>query len=169
MSDLALRKLAHHINSLNERIGKSSAWLNLVLVLLVSIDVIRRYLFQATDTWIIELEWHLFALIFLLGSAYTLKHDAHVRVDLFYERMEEGDRRIVDFWGHLIFLLPWTAMMAYLSWQFAYDSWIIREGSPNPNGLPARYIIKFVMCLGFVLLFLQAFAQMILKYPYHKK
>jgi len=119
-----------------------------------------RYLFNNSEAWRTELEWHLFALIFLLGAGYALKHDKHVRVDLFYANFSEKQKAVVNFIGTLLFLLPWCAIIVYASYNYAHNSWIMNEGSPD-NGLPARYLIKFAITLGFGLLFLQAIAVLI--------
>ena len=79
-----LRGIVKTANYINERIGRSVSWLTTLLVILICVDITRRFFFKVTATWIIELEWHLFALIFLLSAGFTLKHDRHVRVDLFY-------------------------------------------------------------------------------------
>ena len=103
-----------------------------------------------------ELEWHLFALIFLLSAAYTLKEDKHVRVDLFYDRFSARDKAWVNIIGTIFLLVPWCLVLLWVSFDYAYGSWMIREGSPDPGGLPARYVIKFGIGLAFVLLLIQA-------------
>lgn len=153
--------ISRWIDAFNRAMGKVASWACLILIGLVAVDVLRRYIFQQTDTWIIELEWHLFALIFLFGAATTLIDDGHVRVDLFYENMASTDRANVNLIGHLIFLVPWSIVMAWLCFFYAWDSFLIQEGSPNPNGLPARYIIKSAMALCFSMLALQAISQLI--------
>ncbi len=140
------------------------SWLTTVLVLLVCFDVVRRYLFKSSAAWVIEMEWHLFAVIFLLGAGYTLKHQKHVRVDLFYEKFDMVDRASVNFIGSLCFLVPWCLVMIWVSTQYAYQSFLLNEGSPDPGGLPARYVIKFFIPLGLFLLFLQAIAEAIRAY-----
>ena len=156
-----LKKISHLISQLNEKIGRAVSYLCVVLVLLICYDVMIRALTDNTATWIIELEWHIFSLIFLWGAAYTLKHDRHVRVDLFYANFSKRDKALVDFFGSLIFLIPWCIVLIVFSYQYALDSYSIGEGSPNPNGLPARYIIKFSITIGFSFLLLQAIAMLI--------
>lgn len=149
------------LDQLNQSIGKAISWLNLLLVLLVCFDVVTRYFFNDTEAWIMELEWHIFALIFLLGSGYALQMDRHVRVDLFYQRFKPRDQALVNFVGTLLFLLPWSGLLGYFSFTYAYESFLIRETSPDPGGLPARYLIKFAMVLGFLLLWLQGLSLLI--------
>jgi TRAP-type mannitol/chloroaromatic compound transport system permease small subunit len=146
------------IHSLNENLGRITAWLTTLLVGLVCFNVFYRYLLNENLNWLKELEWHVFALIFLFGAAYTLKHDAHVRVDVFYDRFSVKDKALVNFWGSLLFLLPWTALLIYASWQYAVQSFLIREGSPEPGGLSAWYPIKFAVPAGMFFLFLQGLA-----------
>ena len=156
-----LKKTSHLIHQFSEKTGRAVSWLCVLLVLLICYDVIMRALIDDTATWIIELEWHIFSLIFLLGAAYTLKHDRHVRVDLFYSKFSVKDKAWVNFFGTLIFLVPWCLVLIIFSYQFALGAYTIGEGSPNPNGLPARYIIKFSITLGVVFLLLQAIAMLI--------
>lgn len=120
------------------------------------IDVILRYLFSNTKTWIIELEWHLFALIFLIGAAITYQKDEHVRVDLFYADFSVKKKALVNLLGNIFFLIPWCMVVIYYGYNYGMNSWSFNEGSPNPGGLPARYIIKFSISIGFVLLLIQA-------------
>ncbi len=157
----ALEKTTQLINRFSEQIGRGVAWLCVALILLICYDVMMRASTDQTSTWIIELEWHLFSLIFLFGGAYALKHDRHVRVDLFYANFSKRHQAWVNFAGTLCFLIPWCLVLIYFSYQFAFTSYEIGEGSPNPNGLPARYLIKFSICLGTIFLFLQAISMLL--------
>ncbi len=156
-----LEQLSAAINRLNEWVGRAVSWLCAALVLLVCFDVVTRYLFSATAAWIMELEWHLFALIFLLGAGYAFRHGRHVRVDLFYAGFSVKDKAWVDFLGALLFLLPWCLLITYTSFGYALSSYEIRETSPDPGGLPARYLIKFSIVIGAALLLLQGIASLI--------
>lgn len=153
-----MRGIYHSIERLNTWVGERVMWLTSALVVLIFADVVLRYLFSSTSAWVMELEWHLFALIFLLCAGYTLKHDQHVRVDLFYARMSRRGKAWVDLLGTLLFLLPWCAIVIYTSFKYAENSFAFREMSPDPGGLPARYIIKFAITAGFSLLMLQGVA-----------
>ena len=139
-------------------VGKAVSWLTTVLVVLIFTDVVFRYVLNFSKTWIIELEWHLFAAIFLLGAAYTLYDDKHVRVDVFYNNYSERKKAWVNTLGTVFLLIPWATLITVKSYHYAINSWIIGEGSPDPGGLGARYVIKFVMVIAFVLLRLQAVA-----------
>jgi len=149
------------MDRISQLVGQAVSWASLLLVLITVYDVLARYFLQRTAAWIMELEWHLFGLLFLLGGAYALQQDRHVRVDVFYQRMGERERAWVDLLGTLLFLLPWCAVLIYWSAQYAAASWAGREGSPDPGGLPARYLIKGALVLGLILLFIQGLARLL--------
>jgi len=151
-------KIIAFIHSTTGIIGKGIAWLTSALMVLIVIDVIFRYLFKDTAAWIIELEWHFFAIIFLLGGAYAFKEDKHVRVDLFYSNFSARDQAWVNLLGTTLLLIPWCVAIAWFSGKYALMSFQVQEGSPDPGGLPARYIIKLIIVIGFLLLTLQAVA-----------
>lgn len=140
------------------KIGEWSSYVNVLLVLLICIDVLMRYAFSITKTWVVELEWHLFALIFLLGFAFTLQNDKHVRVDLFYADRSAKYKAWINLVGTILFLIPWCLILIDSTINYASNSWMMREGSPNPGGLPARYLIKWTIALAFVLILLQGLA-----------
>jgi TRAP-type mannitol/chloroaromatic compound transport system permease small subunit len=129
------QKIADGIAAINEWVGRGVSWLTFLLVVLVCFDVVFRYLFNDTEAWIMELEWHMFALIFLLGAGFAFKHDRHVRVDLFYSRFSEKDKALLNMIGGLLFLIPWCTMIIWASFQYANVSFQIREVSPDPGGL----------------------------------
>ncbi len=148
------------VEALSEWSGRAVAWLTLAMVLLVGYDVAMRYLFRAGSVALQELEWHLFALIFLLGAAYTLRHDEHVRVDLLHQSrwMTPRRRAWVDLVGTVLFLIPFCLLVIHASWPFVRASFELGEGSPDPGGLPARWLLKAAIPLGFGLLLLQGLA-----------
>lgn len=152
-----LTRVTDTIDAMNEWVGRGCAWLVLALVLLVSYDVTMRYLFQAGSVALQELEWHMFALIFLLGAAYTLKHDDHVRVDVFYQAdwMTPKRKAWVNLFGCLLFLLPFSLLIIVSAWPFVAQSYGWGESSPDPGGLPYRWLLKAVIPLAFILLLLQ--------------
>jgi TRAP-type mannitol/chloroaromatic compound transport system permease small subunit len=137
-------------------IGEKSAWLNLLMVLLLCLDVFLRYILGFSSNALLELEWHLFGLIFLLGSAYTLQMDKHVRVDVFYHSLSEKHKSMIDVFGSVFLLIPWCVIAIGTCYRYASNSFYIRENSPNPGGLPAWYVIKYAIVACFVLLLLQA-------------
>lgn len=152
-----LKGYVNFVNSLNEKIGTAISWLTLVLVLVVCYDVFTRYLLETSVVAVQELQWHIFSIIFLIAAAYSLKHDKHVRVDVLYTRFSEKNRAWIDFFGSLIFLIPFCALAIWCSQNFVESSFKFAETSPDPGGLPARYILKACIPLGFFLLLLQGF------------
>lgn len=152
-----LNTLSQYIDRLNDVIGRLVSWLVLALVLLVGYDVTMRYLFQSGSVALQELEWHLFSVIFLLGAAYTLQHNDHVRLDLFYQSrfMNDYRRAWVNLVGSLCFLIPFCVLIIISSVPFVQQSFSHMEGSPDPGGLPYRWLLKSSIPLGFALLILQ--------------
>ncbi|MCY4675099.1 MAG: TRAP transporter small permease subunit [Bacteroidetes bacterium] len=112
---------------------------------------------QASSNTFIELQWYLFSLVFLLGAAYALKTGAHVRVDIFYNRISPTGKAWVNVAGTVAFLIPFCLLMIWTSWPVVVDSWIRLEGSPDPGGLP-RYPLLTVVPLAFILLMVQGLA-----------
>ena len=155
----AMQTLIRTLDHLSEYVGRATAWLTSLLVGLIGIYVVMRYVFAEPRLWMQELEWHLFALIFLLGAAYTLKADAHVRVDVFYSRFHVRQQAWVNLIGTLVFLLPFCWVVVSRSWSFVESSWLIDERSSDPGGLPARYLIKAALPLSFLLLALQGVSE----------
>ncbi|MBC7884660.1 MAG: TRAP transporter small permease subunit [Saprospiraceae bacterium] len=151
-----MKKLLIYITGLIRYAGWISATFCSALIILICIDVIQRYLFNQSYNWIIELEWHLFGLIFLFGSAYTLHMDKHVRVDVFYQNFSPEKKALTNLLGTIFLLVPWCLVAIKTCYTYAANSFYIREGSPNPDGLPALYIMKFCMVIGFILILLQA-------------
>ena len=132
--------------------GKISSWFSLALVLLISTDVLLRYVFNFSTAALYEMEWHLFAIIFLLASPYTLQKNKHVRVDVFYNNFSKRKKNIIDLIGNIIFLIPFSFIIFYTSLPFVADSYSILESSPDPGGLPYRFIIKSIIPIAFFLL-----------------
>ena len=155
--------VSQKINQLNELIGRGVAWLVVVMVVLTFYDVLMRYLFQSGSIALQELEWHLFSVILLIGAAYTLKHRNHVRVDLIYasNRLSDQHRAIIDLFGHIFLLIPFCALIIWSSIPFIETAYLANEHSPDPGGLPHRWLLKFMIPLGFTLLALQALAEAI--------
>lgn len=158
-------RLAHAIDRLNERIGRAVYWLALLMVLIGSLNAVVRYTgrylgVNLSSNAYIELQWYMFSLIFLLGAAYTLKQDAHVRVDVLYSRLSERARAWIDLLGTVLFLIPFSALAIWASWPSVRNSWAVLETSPDPGGLP-RYPIKTMIPVAFLLLILQGVAEAI--------
>lgn len=150
-----LQGLSRAIDSSNEAVGRIVSWAAALLVLLVFTDVLMRYLFKTSYVFVQELEWHLFAFIFLIGAGYTLRHDAHVRVDIVYQRLGVRGQAWINLLGVLFFLIPGCLLVISTSWRFVSSSFSMLEGSPDPGGIPYRFIVKGTMTVGYFLLLLQ--------------
>jgi TRAP-type mannitol/chloroaromatic compound transport system permease small subunit len=150
---------ADRIDRFNEWTGRGLYWLTLGMVGVGALNTLFRYLDRYTglglssNTWI-ELQWYLFSLVFLLGAAYTLKKDDHVRVDVLYNWLSRRGRAWINVLGTVLFLLPFCGVVLWMSVPFAVDSWVLLEQSSDPGGLP-RYPIKTVIPLAFLLVMLQ--------------
>jgi TRAP-type mannitol/chloroaromatic compound transport system permease small subunit len=150
-----LKVLSGAIDKSNEAVGRMVSWVTLLLVLVVFIDVVMRYLFKTSFVFVQELEWHLFAFIFLIGAGYTLLHDGHVRVDIIYQRLGIKGRAWINLIGVIFFLIPGCWLVISTSWKFVGNSFSMMEGSPDPGGIPYRFIVKGTMTVGYLLLLLQ--------------
>lgn len=137
------------------------ATLLLVTALIFSVDVIGRYAFGVTKSWIIDLEWYLAAISICLSLGPALAKDIHVRVDVLRIRFSESWKRSIDLAGHLLLLLPWCAFIIWSSSRYAFNSYLIGEGSPDPGGLPYRWLIKAVIPIGFFILALEGIRRII--------
>ena len=161
----SLRRISAVIDRLNDRIGAAIQWLALVLVIVGAFNAIARYVGRYTSLSLssnayLELQWYLFSLIFLMGAAYGLNHDYHVRVDVLYARSGRRARAWIDLIGSALFLAPFAFVMLWISWGPVVNSWAILETSPDPGGLP-RYPIKAVILVSFFLLLLQAVSEIV--------
>lgn len=161
--NLSVQGFIHGIELFIEKTGRAISWLVLALVILICYDVAMRYLFQQGSVALQELEWHLFALIFLLGGAYTLKHDDHVRVDIFYQSryLSNRGRAWISIIGTVFFLFPFCLLILITSWPFVENAFLYNEGSPDPGGLPYRYLLKSAILIGFAMLMLQGIAEIL--------
>ena len=146
----ALRKLI-------DAMGQLCVVLMLLMVANVFYDVLIRYFFNDVSIGMQELEWHLFAAMFMFGIGYTLKEDAHVRVDIFYEKLLPHTQAYIDIFAALVFALPITLIIMYYGYGYAIDAYQMNEGSPDPGGLPHRWIIRSVIPISKVFLLICIF------------
>ena len=153
-----LRAICRAIDGINLWLGQGVAWLTVLVVLVVFANVVMRYLLNSSFVFMQELEWHLFAMIFLLGGGYTLCKDGHVRVDIFYQRFSPRGRAWLNLIGVLFFLLPGCYLVITTALPFVNSSLQMLEGSPDPGGLPYRFILKSMIPLAFLLIALQGVA-----------
>ncbi|WP_417688947.1 TRAP transporter small permease subunit [Roseibium sp.] len=138
-------------------IGSLAAWTGLALVLLVAFNVLSRYLLSYSSVALQEAEWHLMAVAALFGMSYGLNQGGEVRVDILYARLSPRAKAIIDLVGNAALTLV-AIYVVYLSINYVRSSYQIMEGSPDPGGLPMRYLLKAAIPSAFVLLALQAFA-----------
>ena len=153
------------VDGVTGRLGRFIAWLTLCMVVIGAYNAVARYLGRfihasLSSNLYLELQWYLFSLIFLLGAAYALKEDAHVRVDVVYGRLGRRRKAWINVIGSVLMLIPFCVFVLWVSWPSIRNSWIVREGSPDPSGLP-RYPIKAVIIVAFVLLVLQGISQLV--------
>ena len=150
-----LRSVCRWIDALNTWVGRGVSWFTFIVVVVVFIDVVMRYAFKTSFVFVQELEWHLFAFIFLMGAGNTLLKDGHVRVDIFYQRLSPGKQAWINLIGVLFFLIPGCCLIIATSSRFVQNAWSVMEGSPDPGGIPYRYLLKACIPAGFVLILLQ--------------
>ncbi|MFD1343164.1 TRAP transporter small permease subunit [Litorisediminicola beolgyonensis] len=153
-----LLSLSALIDKINGVIGRATAWLLLAAVVISAGNaVIRKAMNLSSNAWL-EAQWYLFGAVFMLCAAWTLRDDEHVRVDVLSSRMSPRGRVWVDFLCHILFLLPFAALMVWLSWPFFMSSLMSGEQSSNAGGL-IRWPAKLWVLVGFVLLLAQALSE----------
>ena len=150
-----LKRIADGIDAVNERVGRFVSWVTALLVLVVFADVVMRYTMDISFVFTQELEWHIFGFIFLMGAGYTLLHEGHVRVDIVYQRLSAKGKAWVNLIGCLVFMAPGCLLIIITSWGFTVTSFNMMEGSPDPGGIPMRFLLKGCIPVGFFLLGLQ--------------
>lgn len=150
-----LRTTCGKIDTVNEYIGRGVSWATLLLVLVTFVDVVMRYFFNTSYVFTQELEWHVFAFIFLMGAGYTLKNDGHVRVEVFYGKLGRRGKSWINLIGVLFFLIPSCALFIKTGIPFAVKSFHVMEGSPDPGGIPYRFLLKGCIPAGYALILLQ--------------
>ncbi|MGX9417668.1 TRAP transporter small permease subunit [Vibrio sp. RC27] len=177
-----LLKIENLINRLLDIIGVIAGVFLLLLVLIISYNVIDRYVFSSSSVALEELAWHFYSSVFLLGMSYALRTESHVRVDVFFENLSGRTQAIIDIIGTLVFLLPMNFIVIYYGWDFMAQAYSlgehsdsfpglvsqlfttgIGEGTSNPGGLPNRFIIKGLIPLSFVLLALSSIGFLVKK------
>jgi len=155
------QQLAQRIDALAELTGRIVAWLTLVMVLVTGTVVLLRYAFNTGSIALQESITYLHATVFMLCAAYTLKHDAHVRVDIFYQRCTPRTRAWIDLLGTLLLLLPVCMFILVSSLDYVSAAWAVHEGSREAGGLNGVYLLKTLIPVMAVLMLLQGVAQAI--------
>jgi TRAP-type mannitol/chloroaromatic compound transport system permease small subunit len=148
------------IDTVNERVSRIASWLVLLACLVSAGNAISRYAASVSSNAWLEIQWYMFSGIFLLGASYTLCRNQHVRVDVLYSHLSTRGQIWVDLLGTLLFLLPATIIIGWLSWPIFHDAWTSGEMSSNAGGL-LRWPVKLLLPLGFALLSLQGLSEII--------
>ena len=156
-----LRELARKIDAIQERIGRLTSFVTLGMVLVVFFDVVLRYAFRKSSVFMQEMEWHLFAVGYLMAAGYTMLYDEHVRVDIIYSKWPPRKKAWANFIFAFVFFFPSVLLVIYTAYPFIRNSFMINEGSPDPGGVPARWVLKSVIIIGFALLGLQGLSETI--------
>jgi TRAP-type mannitol/chloroaromatic compound transport system permease small subunit len=154
---VADRGLQARIERFVDRVGRAVSWLALVIVALMSVNVVLRYLFSIGSVWAQELEWHLLVPLILFGCSYALRHGEHVRVDIVYGRFSSRTKVAVDLVSSML-VIAISALFIWFSLHYVQQAYVIDEGSPDPGGLPHRYVLKALLPIGFALLLAQGVA-----------
>jgi TRAP-type mannitol/chloroaromatic compound transport system permease small subunit len=144
--------------AINEWLGRAVSWLSLCMVLVTFFVVVMRYAFDLGWIWLQESVTFMHAALFLIGAAYTLKHQGHVRVDIFFRRFTPRTRAWVDLFGSLLLLLPVCLFIFSVSWDYVAQSWRLHEGSREAGGLDGVYLLKSLILVMALLLVLQGAA-----------
>ena len=153
-----MEKAISFLEKLVTGVGKATSWITILLVLIIVGDVFMRYTFGITSSASFEIEWDLFGALFLLGAGWTFIEDKHVRVDVFYQKFSRKGQAWVNLIGTVVFLMPFCYVIFVKSVEFVMTSFHIHEISPDPGGLPARFLIKAMIPAGILVLGLQGIA-----------
>jgi TRAP-type mannitol/chloroaromatic compound transport system permease small subunit len=156
----ALLSLSSKIDWLNQKFGLIASWSVFVACMISAANALSRYAFNISSNGWLEIQWYLFSAMFLLGAAYTLKLNEHVRVDVVYMSIGDRGRLLVDAIGFVLFFFPVVLVMLWLSWPFFVESYVSNETSTSPGGL-IRWPVKLMLPLGFLLLLLQGISEFI--------
>lgn len=155
----ALSAFARFVDGLNHRLGRALAWLTLVMVVVTFTVVVLRYGFNIGWIAMQESVMYLHSFVFMGAAGYTLLHNNHVRVDVFYNKMSDRGRAWVNLLGGLFLLLPVFSFILWMSWDYVLRSWKLLEDSPETGGLPFVYILKSAIVLLAVVMILQGLSQ----------
>lgn len=154
-----MQKIVQIIDRINDVIGRSISWLTLAMVLVTFLIVVLRYVFSIGWIAMQESVIYLHSIVFMLGAAYTLKQNGHVRVDIFYEKIGPRSRAWIDLLGAALLLVPLCLFIIVISWRYVSLSWSLLEGSRDAGGLPAVFLLKTTIPVMAGLVMLQGIAQ----------
>jgi len=147
-----------HIENFIDFTGRAVSWLSLAMVLVTFLVVFLRYVFDTGSIALQESISYMHALVFLIGAAYTLKYNEHVRVDILYSKLSIRHRAWVDLLGNIFILLPVMLFVIWISWEYVFESWAVFEGSREAGGLPGIFLLKSFILVMAILLILESIA-----------
>ena len=154
-----MKKTIQIIDRINDVIGRGISWLTLAMVLVTFLVVVLRYVFSIGWIAMQESVLYLHSMVFMLGAAYTLKQNSHVRVDIFYEKLSPRSRAWIDLLGSALLLVPFCLFIIVISWNYVSLSWSLLEGSREAGGLPAVFLLKTTIPVMAGLVMIQGIAQ----------
>ncbi len=163
----ALLQISRIIDAISERIGKLVMWLILAAVVISAGNAIMRKAFDIGSNAYLEIQWYLFSAVFLLGSGYVFLRNAHVRIDFISSKLSKRTNAIIDAVGMVVFLIPLCLILISLSWPVFERSWVSGEMSQNAGGL-IRWPVQLLIPLGFSVLLVQAFSELIKRIAFVK-
>ena len=156
---MTLNRIVNYLDAVNELIGSSVSWLTLFMMFITCLIVVARYVFNLGSIALQETVMYMHGMVFMLGIGYTLKHQGHVRVDIFYEKLSIRKKALIDLFGTLVFLLPIGLFILLSSLNYVFFSWSLSESSAQPGGLPGVFLLKTLIPLMAFLLVLQGLAE----------
>jgi len=151
-------QLLNFIDATNRRIGNSIAWLATIMVVVQFAVVVMRYVFGISILVLQESLTYMFSILFLLGAAFTLLNDGHVRVDIFYRTAQKSTKAMIDLLGNIFFLIPCCVLILIISWPYVAASWSVLEGSKETSGIPGVFLLKTLIPVFAVMMILQGAA-----------
>lgn len=149
------------LDGFSEWTGRLISWLTLFMVVATFVVVVMRYVFEQGNIALQESVVYMHSFVFLLGAAYTLKHDGHVRVDIIYRPLGEKGKAIINLIGTLFLLLPVCIFLFWISWEYVATSWSLKEGSQEAGGIAYRYVLKSALLAMPAMMVLQGLAELL--------
>jgi TRAP-type mannitol/chloroaromatic compound transport system permease small subunit len=156
-----LTKIINHLENIIAWSGRAVSWLTLIMVITTFIVVVLRYVFDIGWIALQESITYMHAMVFLIGAAYTMQQEAHVRVDILYSKLSSKNRAWIDLLGSLFLLMPMMIFITWVSWEYILNSWGVLESSREAGGLPGVYLLKSLILIMATLLILQALVQIV--------
>lgn len=159
-TELPATRLSGALDGIVRRIGEAVSWLWLAVIVTILVNVTLRYVFAEGSVALEELQWHITGFVWLLGIAYAVVSDHHVRVDVLHERLSLKTQTWIELLGLVLLLLPFLAVVIYYAVPYAYNAWVLGETSQAPSGLPYRWLLKFMIPIALSLVTVSALARL---------